>query len=861
MSTYDEVIAGLQTKLAARSGPERRNVLRELAAAHIGRYRLSPGNPAGLPDLTAAIDAWREIYTGLESDDPQRHPYAGVLGLYLTVRDRAHTRSSVDREQAIGFLEEALSYPQQSPTALAMYRFSLAQYYLIETMNQFDAAQRGGSAFRTGASPESRAVARRTVELLRLADEELGGANEQLASAVTPLLTTAQAWWDLLESLGNGFGDIDFPRMARAMAAVQQLNNDVLSGPGGLPAGPTGAGPAHTAGGHLADPWPSVADLLSQVSPRDFPTLVVRGEVDDGPLTAPPAQPMPVAAVDLTALRRELLATLTGAAAVAPAEAEPTAAGPVQDEAGLLPDEAGTTQDDAVAELLASLWHADGPLPATTVIDRAVALATTLVGEGEPEPAVAAVDRLLLATTLLLRDRDDDGGGWGETLRSGDVHAGTDLRGAAGHLLAATAGLPCGHPVAALVPQALGVLLDRCDSLPGVLGSADPMPVVDADPATDPAADPAAVPPPVGAVAAATRDLGADLLVQLCLLPAGARPGVPRVGLLLLHPQPARVDLVGPVPLPGRPDGLPGGEFGACLRAALGERTAPGRVLLVVPDELARHAWSAVRDEAGRHLVADLTMSYVASGRQVIELAGRRQLPATRTPVFVANPRGDREWASVEAMELRRMFHPRSVGLGRVVEQSDGVGTPAELLAWLPGPDGPGAGLLQLDCGLVDVPAGDGVGSAPALELGTAEEPAELTAESIRQQGRRRPVGSPGGVAVLPAAANPGAAIRLADALLAAGLTGVIGWSWPVPQPVAALMLVVLHGKLIDERLPAAEAVTAVRRWMLDPDRRGPVAGAAGHAATMAGTDLADPVFWAAVWHRGSMRVPDESER
>jgi len=842
VSTYDEVIAGLQAKLAARSGPERRNVLRELAAAHIGRYRLSPGNPAGLPDLTAAIDAWREIYTSLESDDPQRHPYAGVLGLYLTVRDRAHTRSSVDRKQAIGFLEEALSYPQQSPTALAMYRFSLAQYYLIETMNQFDAAQRGGSAFRTGASPESRAVARRTVELLRLADEELSGANEQLASAVTPLLTTAQAWWDLLESLGNGFGDIDFPRMARAMAAVQQLNNDVLPGPGGLPAGPTGRGPAHTAGGHLADPWPSVADLLSQVSPRDFPTLVVRGEVDDKPLTAPPVQPMPVAVVDLAALRRELLATLAGASADPAGESEPAAAGTAQD-------------DDAVAELLASLWHADGPLPATTVIDRAVALATTLVGEGEPEPAVAAVDRLLLATTLLLRDRDDDGGGWGETLRSGDVHAGTDLRGAAGHLLAATAGLPCGHPVAALVPQALGVLLDRCDSLPGVLGSADPMPVVDAVRAAEP--------PSVGAVAAAARDLGADLLVQLCPLPTVTRSGVPQVGLLLLHPLPARVDLAGPVPLPGRLDGppgnLPGGEFGACLRAALGERTAPGRVLLVVPDELARHAWSAVRDEAGRHLVADLTMSYVASGRQVIELAGRRQLPATRTPVFVANPRGDREWASVEAMELRRMFHPRSVGLGRVVEQSDGVGTPAELLAWLPGPDGPGAGLLQLDCGLVDVPAG--VGSAPALELGTAEEPAELTAESIRQHGRRRPVGSPGGVAVLPAAADPGAAIRLADTLLAAGLTGVIGWSWPVPRPVAALMLVVLHSKLIDERLPAAEAVTAVRRWMLDPDRRGPVAGAAGHAATMAGTDFTDPVFWAAMWHRGSIRVPDESQR
>lgn len=904
MSTYDEAIAGLQAKLAGLSGPDRASVLRELAAAHLSRHNLNPGNPAGLPDLSAAIDAWREIYDGLPPDDPHRFRYAGVLGLYLTVRERTHTKSSADRTQAVAFLEEALGGPEQSPTALAMYRFSLAQYHLAESMREFDAAKAGGSAFQTGASPEARAMAQRTVALLDQGADQLDGANPQLVTAVDPLRRTAQAWSDMLDSLGSGFGDIDFPRLAQAMAALQQFANDARAGLVGFPARASGPAPAHIGPGiHVDDPWPSVAELLSQVSPRDFPTLVVGGGTDDGddaPLaTASPTVPA-APAVDLAALRRNLLATLAGepdaGSAADPAggsTADPaggstagSAGGSTAGSAGGSAQEAARqisapAQHGAVADLTAPLWRADGPVPPTAVIDRAVALATTLVDEAEPDPAAAAVDRFLLATALQLRDRDDDGGGWdadprpGETVTDDDV----DLRASAGHLLAAMAGLPPGHPVSVLFPQALCALLDRRSPLTGVLGRSDLLPdetTADA-PATDATATDATTAESAGDVAEALRAVGADLLVRLYRLPADGA-GVPRVGMLLLHPQTARVDLAGPVLLPADPAGAPGSRFGTWLRSALDDRLTSGRIVLVVPADSAADAppttWSAARDAAGRHLVADLTLSYAASVRQVIELTRRRRLPVTHDPVFIVNPRGDREWASAEAMVLRRMFHPRSTGLGRLVEQVDGAARPDRLLAHLPGRDTPGSGLLHVDCGLVgdgdprdavpghdcdppDAVSSQGGGAGPALQIGTVDEPALLTAEHIRRQGRTRPVDSAGGLAILPATAHPHTAIRLADALLDAGLSGVIGWWWPVPQPVAALMLLVLHSKLVDERLPAAEAVTAVQRWMLDPGRRSPVSLPAGHATTMAGTDLTDPALWAALWHRGSTGTPE----
>jgi hypothetical protein len=173
---------------------------------------------------------------------------------------------------------------------------------------------------------------------------------------------------------------------------------------------------------------------------------------------------------------------------------------------------------------------------------------------------------------------------------------------------------------------------------------------------------------------------------------------------------------------------------------------------------------------------------------QLVDLSHRKPLPITAQPVFLANPRGDREWATIETMLLRRTFYPWSRGFGRLVENADGAGTPAEIRAAVSA-----ASLFQIGCGITV----DG-----ALELTDASELecATLTAN--------------GGLAILP----PGHFPRLADMLLAAGFTGVIGWRRPLSDGAAALAIFVLHTELVDHGRPPAAAVREVRRWFHRPD-------------------------------------------
>jgi hypothetical protein len=186
----------------------------------------------------------------------------------------------------------------------------------------------------------------------------------------------------------------------------------------------------------------------------------------------------------------------------------------------------------------------------------------------------------------------------------------------------------------------------------------------------------------------------------------------------------------------------------------------------------------------------DLIVSYVASLAQLVDLSGRPVRPVTERPVFLSNPRGDREWASVEAMLVRRTSYPCSRGLGQLIENADGRGTPEEVRA------------AVLDASLLHV--GCGISASGALELADGTE---LSFTEI--------VGVQGGLAVLP----PGHFLPLADDLLAAGFTGVIGWRRPVSEVTAALAMFVLHIELADRGRPPAEAVQEVRRWFRQPDR------------------------------------------
>jgi hypothetical protein len=221
------------------------------------------------------------------------------------------------------------------------------------------------------------------------------------------------------------------------------------------------------------------------------------------------------------------------------------------------------------------------------------------------------------------------------------------------------------------------------------------------------------------------------------------------------------------------------------------------------------------------------TATFVRSGAQLVELAARSRRPIPDDAVFVANPRGDRTQASVDALFLRRTFYPRSTGLGDTGENTSGPGTPDEVRARL------GASLLHLGCGI------------------TAEGGLELAGPAVLERADIAH-GSPattGGLAVLPAAAGTAA---LADALLAAGFAGVVRFRDPtIPDDVASIIHFALHDRLVDGYRDPAGTVTAVRRWLADLDRTAPDGLPPWLESRAADPDLADPAYRSALRYDG----------
>ncbi|WP_320064878.1 CHAT domain-containing protein [Micromonospora sp. RTGN7] len=222
----------------------------------------------------------------------------------------------------------------------------------------------------------------------------------------------------------------------------------------------------------------------------------------------------------------------------------------------------------------------------------------------------------------------------------------------------------------------------------------------------------------------------------------------------------------------------------------------------------------------------DAVVSHVASARQAGELAGRVPLRVTEAPMLVVDPRGGHDNASL--VRLCRRLYPRAVVLGRADGGSDGPGTPEEVRRRLD------ASMLHLTCG---------VSATGALELaGPADlDPASITGWTTR-------TATEGGLVVLPPTGD--GSVPLAEAFLAAGFTGVVGWARPVPRPVATLMLAVLHTGLVRGGLRPAAAVRAVRRWLASPNRRTP-AGLAPAPMDVAGPTLADPAYRSAMVYHG----------
>ena len=198
-------------------------------------------------------------------------------------------------------------------------------------------------------------------------------------------------------------------------------------------------------------------------------------------------------------------------------------------------------------------------------------------------------------------------------------------------------------------------------------------------------------------------------------------------------------------------------------------------------------------DESAQQVEGGKAVSCLASTAQLLDVSRRATRPLTEDVVFVANPRGDREAASVDALLLRRSFYPRSTGLGRLVEDAAGVGTADEVRAAL------GASLLHVACGLTE---------GGALELADSAE-LDLSGLDPSEPGAPR-----GGLVILP----PGVFLPAADLLLAAGFGGVIGWRHPVAEPTASLMLYLLHLELAETGRGPAAAVREVGRWARRPD-------------------------------------------
>ncbi|MFC5262311.1 CHAT domain-containing protein [Kribbella qitaiheensis] len=330
------------------------------------------------------------------------------------------------------------------------------------------------------------------------------------------------------------------------------------------------------------------------------------------------------------------------------------------------------------------------------------------------------------------------------------------------------------------------------------------------------ASPPIEVPAPTD-VAAAVRSTGAAALLYLHPTDDAGRT----VGVLCLDPATDRLDVLANVPVN---DPLLLDDPGW---SAITGRWCAGSLLVVATGELNRLAMPAVRTGAGRRLALDVSVTYVSSGTRVVDLASRPPVPINDAPLFVVNPRGDRDSEMADVMVLRRLFYPRSTCMGRAIELVDAAGTRDDVLSSLPD-----ASVTHLACGLRK-------GGVPALLLAGGDV---LAVRDDDVHGK--------GLVVL-AKPDPGGFASIADAFLDAGFSSVIGWQWPVPAPYAELALFMTHLMLVDHRLPPGSAVNAVHRWMLDPDRDLAPLLTGAHVKTVETVDLTRPALWAALACRG----------
>jgi hypothetical protein len=426
-----DAVSRLRARLATLSGPAQTGTLGQLAQALQERYwRTGPGSPAGLPDLSAAIDALNEAYGYLDRGNALRGQVAAMRGWLLGIRHVAHGGSERDRETGIHLLEESLTFPNLSPAFGATVRLVLGQLYFARVAQSMQSAGFALASGRDRLAPASKADMDRAVTCFRevLAAETI---SDEITAAARSMLTVAEAMQTMLSGLGGGIAGLDFSGMMEVLAVLQKMKDQA----GG--AGTAGLGGSYAALvsrlPHLPLPDP---DALAALDPLDRPVALIHGPEPSAPPTQRVRQPAATAPVYRDPLRRALHDKVSA----------------------MTKDHSGSTEiwASATAVLLP-----DAPQPEIEAVDECVALATVVV-DGEPaaDPVTAGIDRFLLAVSLYLRHSLENAG---HDAGSGDRLAGAE------NLLAAAQAIPPKHPAAVAILLALGAFLDERRPLDSVL--------------------------------------------------------------------------------------------------------------------------------------------------------------------------------------------------------------------------------------------------------------------------------------------------------------------------------------------------------------------------------------------------------
>ncbi|GGS61603.1 CHAT domain-containing protein [Streptomyces cinerochromogenes] len=292
----------------------------------------------------------------------------------------------------------------------------------------------------------------------------------------------------------------------------------------------------------------------------------------------------------------------------------------------------------------------------------------------------------------------------------------------------------------------------------------------------------------------------------------------------------------------------------------------PPRIVLVPCGRLGVVPWHAARTgSAGghghRYACQEAVISYAPSGTQFLTAAGRRRMsPADGRQVLVADPELTLPWAEVEAEALRACCYPRALRYGEFLgsgEEPDAAGTPAELLAVLPGGASP-ASVVHLACHARAASRPTDSALRLAGPPGAGPESGRLTVAGILDGVADVPPDTAGPLVVLSAcetdlsARQHDEALTLATALVTRGAADVVGSRWAVRDGPTAVMMAVFHHHLTAGGLAPPDALRAAQSWMLDPHRTlpfdldDPLRREAGRA------DLRDLHHWAAFTHQGN---------